>query len=139
MFSWDQSFCTGINIIDEQHKLLFKLGREFELLLQIPDGVSKKDDAIKLLADLRDYVTFHFYTEESLMEQIDYPDIEHHREYHKIFQNQITNISFKNINNENYDEMRTLLNNIYSWIFDHMLKEDLYFKEYAENHQLTHD
>lgn len=139
MFSWDQSFCTGINIIDEQHKLLFKLGREFELLLQIPDGVSKKDDAIKLLADLRDYATFHFYTEESLMEQIDYPDIEHHREYHKIFQNQITNISFKNINNENYDEMRTLLNNIYSWIFDHMLKEDLYFKEYAENHQLTHD
>ncbi|MDD6769487.1 MAG: hemerythrin domain-containing protein [Inconstantimicrobium porci] len=139
MFSWDQSFCTGINIIDEQHKLLFKLGREFELLLQIPDGVSKKDDALKLLVDLRDYVTFHFYTEESLMEQIDYPDIEHHREYHKIFQNQITNISFKNINNENYDEMRTLLNNIYSWIFDHMLKEDLYFKEYAENHQLTHD
>ena len=139
MFSWDQSFCTGINIIDEQHKLLFKLGREFELLLQIPDGVSKKDDALKLLVDLRDYVTFHFYTEESLMEQIDYPDIEHHREYHKIFQNQITNISFKNINNENYDEMRTLLNNIYSGIFDHMLKEDLYFKEYAENHQLTHD
>ena len=139
MFSWDQSFCTGINIIDEQHKLLFKLGREFELLLQIPDGVSKKDDALKLLVDLRDYVTFHFYTEESLMEQIDYPDVEQHREYHEIFQKQITNISLKNINNENYDEMRTLLNNIYSWIFDHMLKEDLYFKEYAENHQLTHD
>ena len=134
MFSWDQSFCTGINIIDEQHKLLFKLGREFELLLQIPDGVSKKDDAIKLLADLRDYVTFHFYTEESLMEQIDYPDVEQHREYHEIFQKQITNISLKNINNENYDEMRTLLNNLYSWIFDHMLKEDLKFKEYAKNY-----
>ena len=134
MFSWDQSFCTGINIIDEQHKLLFKLGREFELLLQIPDGVSKKDDALKLLVDLRDYVTFHFYTEESLMEQIDYPDVEQHREYHEIFQKQITNISLKNINNENYDEMRTLLNNLYSWIFDHMLKEDLKFKEYAKNY-----
>ena len=133
MVSWDQSFCTGINIIDEQHKLLFKMGRELELLLQIPDGVSKKDDAVKLLVDLRNYVTFHFYTEESLMDQIGYPDADNHKDYHKSFERQITNISLKNILNENYNEMRTLLNNLYSWIFDHISKEDMNFKQYAEN------
>ena len=63
-FNWEDSFDTGISIIDTQHQELFR--RIDHLTLALYDGEGKVE-LKDLLSYLDSYVNEHFKTEESLM------------------------------------------------------------------------
>lgn len=128
MINWDDSFSTGIEIIDEQHKYLFGLSRKLEMLLETPIGVDKKEDAIMLLCDFRNFVTFHFYFEENYLKDLNSSDFYEHTNEHTLFINKLTNIDITNFSNEDYNELKTFLNTLYGYILTHIRDKDTKLK-----------
>jgi hemerythrin len=79
---WTSDFETGIEIIDNQHKELFKNINE---LLDSCERGEAKEGVIKIFDFLEQYVIFHFGTEEDLMIKYRYPNYYQHRMLHDRF------------------------------------------------------
>ncbi|WML33135.1 hemerythrin domain-containing protein [Clostridium sp. OS1-26] len=72
MFRWKKEYETGITIIDEQHKELFKIGNESYDLLKNDLILDKYDKVVVILNKLLDYCEYHFSTEEEYLLNIGY-------------------------------------------------------------------
>lgn len=124
MFIWNDEYCIGVPVIDEQHKEIFRICRELELLVQVPVGIEIKDDALKILCDLRNYVTFHFYEEENYMQSINYMMFNKHKLEHDNFRKEVVKADLGKIS-ENKNEIQMLMNNVYSFLLNHVLDRDM--------------
>ncbi|MEG3042840.1 MAG: hemerythrin family protein [Clostridium sp.] len=137
MIKWDNSFNIGIPEIDEHHKHLFKICRELELFLDKPNEVYKVDEAIDLICKLREYTTFHFYTEEKIMENIGFDNLNSHKIEHEKLKSEILKLDINNICIENYNDMHFLKNILYDWLFNHIGNEDKKIFEYINKYKLV--
>jgi hemerythrin len=79
-FEWKSEFDTGVSLIDEHHRALFKICDECARGLNGASGV--KAALKKAVQSLEDYARYHFDAEEALMEASVYPEIEAHRAMH---------------------------------------------------------
>jgi hemerythrin len=82
-----EDLLTGVEDIDEQHRTLLELGNRV-----INPSAYKKDgtifeDALKFLAD---YVIYHFAAEEYVMIESNFPNYEHHRQWHEHFKQEVS-------------------------------------------------
>lgn len=136
-FDWDSHLLLGIDDIDEQHKRLFKIGRDIEQYIMIHCiGVTDKQ-LLDILYELRDYVTYHFYTEEQYMASIDYPDLAHHKELHDNFKKYINQIDYAKLCHSPKEELIVLKESLVTWIFEHMIHEDSRFATFAQQNEKT--
>ncbi|MFC1769481.1 bacteriohemerythrin [Nitrospirota bacterium] len=102
--------------IDEQHKKLFSL------LGELKDGIANKneDDFFnELIPKLKDYVAYHFATEEQYMYKYDYPDLNEHIKGHKQFIAYIDTLSTED-NALKKDLTFNIFNFISEWIVNHI-------------------
>jgi hemerythrin len=80
MFTWDPALETGVNEIDEQHRLLFrKAGAVLEAVAAGQGALEVK----RTLQFLADYAALHFETEERYMRAAGFPDADAHAEIHQ--------------------------------------------------------
>ena len=80
-FKWRNDFSVGIDKIDKQHKRLLKMLEGLPRLLLMEEEERLK--AFKLiLLKIVEYLQFHFFTEERLMQDINYPGFEEHKNHH---------------------------------------------------------
>jgi hemerythrin len=100
-FEWDSRLETGIGVIDEQHKELFK--RIDQLELAIYQGKSR-DELIKMMDFLDYYVEEHFNLEERVMKKNRYSDLAKHRLEHQDFRDtyEILKDEFKKKGTDSY-------------------------------------
>ena len=80
MFEWNDDYLVGVTVIDEQHKQLFRLARNFHDAI-----VANQAKAVlgELLDAMVRYTEGHFRVEERLMAALEYPDLEQHIHQHK--------------------------------------------------------
>lgn len=76
---WSEDLSTRVNLIDEQHKSLFKAVNELSQAMWDGRG---KEEVTKLVTFLANYVVEHFGDEEKLMAPHDYPGYDEHRKQH---------------------------------------------------------
>ena len=139
-FDWQPEMDSHIMDIDVQHQQLFKVGRDMEQLLRIKCiGVTDKQ-LLDIICQLRDFSAYHFYVEESLMEEMNYSKLAEHRETHKKYSEYIMNINLPKLKENPEKELRLIKDEIQEWIFEHILHDDrefseayLAFKEKQEN------
>jgi hemerythrin-like metal-binding protein len=90
LVEWDERYSVGIQMIDEQHQELISqvnnlyLGRKRGG--EVPAQASGSKE-MKLFFDLNirsflSYVSYHFSSEEKMLERIGYPDLLAHRQQH---------------------------------------------------------
>ena len=78
---FDSKFIVGVEQIDRDHQQLFELaGRVYDGLGA--SGEEAKAASRAAVAELLDYATTHFTSEESLMELAGYPELDAHRRQH---------------------------------------------------------
>jgi len=77
---------TGVESIDEQHRMIFDLGNNFIDPYTMKAGVTLFQDALVFLAD---YIAYHLASEEFSMKEANYPDYEIHRRWHGLFSQQM--------------------------------------------------
>ncbi len=120
LVKWDNSWETGIKIIDEQHKMLFdiindlhkamKLGREKEILSRI-------------FKSLRMYIFTHFRVEEELMHKSDYPDFTGHKNQHDQFI-QYIEVMYSAFRTQQKEVTSEILEFLKTWLTAHIINED---------------
>ena len=119
-------YYTGINMIDEEHKQLFKYADEaYELLHDefIPDKYDRIDS---ILEKLRDYTVKHFADEEQYMESINYKKIFTQKVQHQEFIEKLDEFMEQhNDEMEDQDEQITgILKYLTEWLVNHILYVD---------------
>ena len=87
--SWNDSLSVGVDLIDEQHKMLI------ERINNLSNAVAKymgHTRIIETLLFMTEYADFHFSTEERYMRDLNYPAIEHHLKQHEEFKNMLNTL-----------------------------------------------
>lgn len=129
MYEMKDEYLTGIEQIDEEHRMLFQIAEETYQLQQnefIPD----KYDQIKgLLHKLRDYTVMHFEHEEAYMESIQYKKMftqkMQHAEFIKWLEAQ--ELDGEGIDGEYEDQdqvVKNILKYLTDWLIAHILHTD---------------
>jgi hemerythrin len=89
---WTDGLATGVELIDNQHKLLL------EKLNDISEAIEKEQGVqviTKTLDFMMDYTDFHFGTEEKRMLKTNYPRMEYHKTMHKEFVDTLKNMTLE--------------------------------------------
>ena len=126
--TWKAQYCTGIDLIDEQHMELVNLTNK--LYQACLDGKENVGIAFKeAMSRMVKYVRFHFGAEEKLLEQMKYPQYLEHKNQHKILVQNILDAvkdyeSGKNFVPNHF--VRTLTD----WVFGHIAIKDRIYAEY---------
>ncbi len=135
-FDWVSTMETGLEDIDTQHKQLFKIGRDLEQLLRIQCiGVTDKQ-LLDIVCELRDYTGYHFYVEESMMEEMGYSGASKHRKFHKKCSDFIMGLNLPKIKEDPVNQLQLIRDEVQTWIWNHVLSEDIEmttaYKEYQK-------
>ncbi len=125
MLEWNDSYSVGVDAIDKDHQILFTLlGRYLE------ESKSKSPVLIhNLFRDLQNYTNFHFDREEDLMARCEYENLEEHKKQHQAIRDKLKNFSdniTKRSSDEETEQFQLFLS---SWLLNHVLSEDLKYKE----------
>jgi len=130
-FIWSDSFQTGHNLIDKQHKELFNRANIFfETTENIPD----EEQYIETLNFLVSYVKEHFKTEEDLMKECNYPLLAgHKKEHEELVKKLVTTYKelIKGGFNESIIESTNAL--VQEWYVSHINMHDKKMAEFIKN------
>lgn len=123
-FDWAPNMETGYSDIDTQHKQLFKIGRDLEQLIRIQCiGVTDKQ-LLDIVCELRDYTGYHFYEEERMMQEMNYPRMNTHKKFHKKCSDYVMKLDLPKIKEEPMKQLKLIKDEVQSWIMTHVLSED---------------
>lgn len=128
MIKWKEEYRVGVNLIDEQHKMLFQIANKAYELLKSELYTDKYDKIISILQELKDYTVFHFKAEEGYMESIGYKRLLSHKVEHNDFIDKINDYDLDSIDADQSKYITDLLDFIINWISNHILETD---KKYA--------
>lgn len=119
---WNVSLATGVEVIDEQHKILINMINDANERL---DEKSGRDILEQVILDLMSYALYHFDTEEELMVENQYPaaDKESHFEQHRVFSNTVSNLQ-QDIRQGKLITREELLSFLNNWLINHILHTD---------------
>ncbi len=76
---WSRRFEVGHERIDFEHKIFLNLIRAAS---HLPASETSRERVLMHLDEVKKYALFHFTSEENIMFDVDYPDIEPHRKEH---------------------------------------------------------
>ena len=89
MFKWDEKYSVGIQVIDDQHKEIFRILDKLYSLLK--EG--KPENLLRgIIPELENYTIFHFQKEEAYFKRFNYADSDEHISEHKEFIRRINEI-----------------------------------------------
>lgn len=117
---WNSTFSIGVEKIDGQHKRLFELATRLEQELAGQQAAKTVGEALKFLVD---YTIYHFKDEESLMAQINYPDLEAHQTLHKQLIDKVRAILL-DVRAGRLPTVADMTNFLFQWIVEHIEQED---------------
>ncbi len=92
-FDWCKEMECGVKAIDDQHQILFRIGRDMEQLIMNGCQNATSKELLNIVCELREYTSYHFYTEEDLMAKYNYPMSDKHKASHVEFRSNILNIN----------------------------------------------
>lgn len=126
---WSESMSVGVPLVDRDHKVLVSLLNNFH-----ESTTPGSNDKIieQTLKTLSDYIVYHFAREEEVMKACHYPDHEAHKKLHDSLVEQVTSISLRFFENKEDISKEDLLDFLKEWLVNHILKQDMAFRPYAE-------
>lgn len=130
VLKWDDKYLTDIEIIDSQHKKIFKcVNRLFDAL----EKLEEKEKILKLVNCLDFYTTEHFDTEEKYMIELDYPEYSEHKAAHTHFKHIYERIKHNYVykyHKSVYVLAIHLNHTMADWLDYHLQKEDQRLAEF---------
>lgn len=122
---WDNSYNTGVEDIDEQHRILVNTINEASEKLALDSSLESLEAITK---DLLSYALYHFETEEELMAEHNYKaysqeEYDTHMKQHRSFSAQVVAVR-ESIKSGKPIEKEELINFLTNWLINHINKTD---------------
>lgn len=117
-------YLTGITLIDDEHRELFRIVDKANHLAKSYDTVSDYDKIMEILGELTEYTKEHFNDEEEYMESIHYDGLEAQKRAHAAFIDKLDNISFDKLDQNPQESLNELLEFLLGWLINHILYTD---------------
>ena len=129
MYEMKKEYLTGIEMIDEEHAMLFEIADKLYNLLNdqfIPD---KYDYILEVIDDLKEYSKKHFADEEAYMEKINYKRMFTQKIQHAEFVEKMSSYNPEKIDADQKEACMDILEFINNWLVEHILENDLKIAE----------
>ncbi len=139
-FAFTSKYMTGITLVDDEHRRLFKIIRETNDLIHEEFLHDKYDEIVRLINELRAYTEFHFSDEEALMERIQYPGLDAQKRAHSAFIERLVEIDLNDLDEMDDHQQEYLLDLIrflLDWLTNHILACDCKIGEYMREHHIS--
>ena len=126
MYEMKPEYYIGIDMIDEEHKQLFKYADDAYELLHDENTPDKYDRIDIILENLRDYTEKHFTGEEQYMESIHYKKLFTQKVQHQQFISKLDEFMDQhNADMDDQDEqIMGILEYLTEWLGNHILHVD---------------
>lgn len=124
MYEMKEEFKTGIEIIDNEHKMLFEIADKIYELLNNEFIIDKYDRIVNLIEELKGYAALHFRDEEAYMESINYKKMFTQKIDHDIFIKKLEEIDLNKIDENQHKYILDLLEFVNQWLVSHILEKD---------------
>ena len=124
MIKWKDDYLLGVEVIDEQHKELFRIAGDAYDLLNNEFFTDKYDKVVKLIEELKNYALFHFETEEKYLLEIGYKKYFSHKVIHDDFVQKFKSIDLEKLDENQDDYLSSIIMFIVDWIEHHILGTD---------------
>ncbi len=121
---WKDNFSIGIPEIDKQHMIII------ECITVLEEAVKKRRERTgwsaihSILGQLNAYVRMHFASEEELMRQYGYPELNEHADEHLQFMQDLLTLQQKSRSEDIADELHAFLD---SWWHKHVMERDRHY------------
>jgi hemerythrin len=125
---WSSNLATGVTEIDNQHKEIFN--RVNRLSAACSEGKGK-EEVLRLLLFLEDYIKEHFAAEERLQLRHGYPDYAAHKSQHTRFIADVARLTTA-FREEGATLTLVIMTNktLVSWLIQHIGKTDMELAKY---------
>lgn len=117
-------YLVGIELIDSEHKELFRIVDKANHLIKSYNEASGYDKILDILDQLREYTKEHFADEEEYMESIGYEGLEAQKRAHDAFIQKLENINIEEIDENPQEALERLLEFLLGWLINHILYTD---------------
>jgi hemerythrin len=127
---WDESLSVGVDLIDDQHKMLI------QRIKDLSDAVNSSRGAIeigKTLGFMIDYTGFHFSTEEKHMTDLGYPGYDVHKQQHEEFKSTLDEMVMEFEEDGATAQLSEWVNNyLINWLVKHIKSIDTKLSEFLQ-------
>lgn len=116
LLTWNRTCSVNVRAMDDQHGILMDTMNEMRLAMVRGADREQMND---MLARLIEFMRMHFWSEERLMEQTQYPGLIEHRAEHEKLLSQIRESAHRAQRSEAVG-MRSLLAFLRDWLVEHI-------------------
>ena len=128
IIKWQDSYSIGIKLVDEQHKELINLTNKlFTSCILEQDQLTNV--FMTTLHEAVDYVVYHFDTEMKIMERVNYPHLETHRNEHKKFAKEVLT-QVEDFKSGKTTVPISFVNFLKNWVLNHVAVSDKKIGDY---------
>ena len=124
MYEMKDEFKTGIEIIDNEHKMLFEIADKIYNLSKNEFIIDKYDRIVNLIEELKGYAALHFRDEEAYMESINYKKMFTQKVDHDNFIKKLNQIDLNDLDANQDEYIFDLLEFVNEWLVSHILEKD---------------
>lgn len=124
MYEFKEEYKTGIDFIDNQHKVLFEIADKTYNLLKNDFALDKYDKIVILLEELQNYTAFHFEAEEKYMESINYKRMFTQKMEHEAFIKKLHEVDLTKIDQNQDESIVIILQYLNDWLTEHIFEND---------------
>jgi methyl-accepting chemotaxis protein len=122
-YRWDDSFVSGVRLIDIRHKRLFEAVNR---LIDACEQGKGKEELAKSLAFLADYTVKHFSEEEALQRKYGYAEYPAHRDIHEAFKKTVVAFAAElELRGPSEELVEKLKREVGGWLVTHVKVVDL--------------
>ena len=128
---WSSEYIIGNEVIDNHHKMIFKMVDDFRKALDENRGGSVYSE---LLRSLSAYTQAHFKIEEQCMDEQNCPAAEHDKEEHAKFIDVLSGYQQRcSAKGFDHTDACSLVNTIDNWLSEHICGVDMQLKPSEES------
>ncbi len=118
------SFKTGIELIDEEHKKLFDIIGKVHSTIKTELVHDKFDSIMDILDELKEYTRVHFADEENYMREIGYEGLAKQEILHQQFIDKLNELDLNDVDDNQEAYLYDFLEYLQNWLINHILKVD---------------
>ncbi|MDE2416309.1 MAG: hypothetical protein KGN32_00740 [Burkholderiales bacterium] len=125
---WKNELNLGNALIDTQHRMLMMLCRKLDIAIKSNESAQAIQ---RVMLEVRKFVEFHFVSEQNLMHEIGYPEVEAHSKIHTGLLIDL-NVQFSKIHHKT-EFPEDFLFELNDWLLGHLMHEDMKLAQYVNS------